>query len=220
MFPNGYSNLPSGKLATWNAGDCCAKARDNNIDDVGFFRQMVTNITAQMNIDRDKIYATGMSNDGMMSERLACEMADVFKAIASVAGPDGTKSCKPARPISVLQIHAFDDDHVLFNGGAGQNSFHNISTVTDFTSIPETVSRWVKRNNCQTKPQHVLKVDGAYCDLYAPCDGGAEVKLCVTETSGPSWPGGEKPGGIKKKSPTSKAISANDEMWKFFEGLE
>lgn len=219
VFPNGYSNFPSGKLATWNAGDCCGNARDKNIDDVGFFRTMVAIITGHMNIDRNKIYATGMSNGGMMSERLACEMADVFKAIASVAGPDGTKRCKPTRPISVLQIHAQDDDHVLFNGGAGQGAFHDITKVTNFTSIPETVSRWVKRDSCGVKPERVLQVDGAYCDLYSGCKNGAEVKLCVTETGAHSWPGGEKPAGIKKKV-NSQAISANEEMWKFFDGLK
>lgn len=219
VFPNGYSNFASGKIATWNAGACCGNARDKNIDDVGFFRAMVANITRQLNIDTARIYATGMSNGGMMSERLACEMADVFAAIASVAGPDGTKECKPARPISVLQIHAQDDDHVLFNGGAGQNAFQDLSTVTDFTSIPDTVAHWVKRNNCAARPQRVLENDGVYCDLYTGCDAGAQVKLCVTATGGHSWPGGSKPGGIKRKSATSKAISANEEMWTFFDGV-
>lgn len=219
VFPNGYSALPSGKLATWNAGDCCGGARDTNSDDVGFFREMVKNLSAQMNIDPNRIYATGMSNGGMMSERLACEMADVFKAIASVAGPDGTKLCTPKRPISVLQIHAFDDDHVLFNGGAGQNAFQDITKVTDFTSIPQTVSNWVRRNNCNTTPERVLKVDGAYCDLYTGCAADTQVKLCVTETGAHSWPGGRKPGGIKSKAPTSKAIDANDMMWNFFNSL-
>ncbi|MDI1229274.1 MAG: alpha/beta hydrolase-fold protein [bacterium] len=220
VFPNGYSNFPSGKIATWNAGTCCGNARDKNIDDVGFVRGMVAHITGKMNIAADKIYATGMSNGGMMSERLACEMSNVFKAIASVAGPDGTLSCTPSQPISILQIHAFDDDHVLFNGGAGQNAFQDISMVTNFTSIPETVSRWVKRNHCATAPVRVLKVEGAYCDLYSDCGSRAKVKLCVTETGGHSWPGGAKPGGIKRKGPTSKAINADDEMWAFFKSLD
>jgi polyhydroxybutyrate depolymerase len=38
VFPNGYSKFRSGKFATWNAGACCANARDKNIDDVGFVR--------------------------------------------------------------------------------------------------------------------------------------------------------------------------------------
>ena len=71
VFPNGYSKFKSGKFATWNAGDCCGDARDKNIDDVGFVRSIVDHLTRQMNIDRRKIFATGMSNGGMMSHRLA-----------------------------------------------------------------------------------------------------------------------------------------------------
>lgn len=220
VFPNGYSNFPSGKIATWNAGTCCGPARDKNIDDVGFIRGIAAHLTGRMNIDRHRIYATGMSNGGMISQRLACEMPDVFRAIASVAGPDGTLKCNPSRPISVLQIHALDDDHVLFDGGAGQNAFQDLSTVTDFTSIPETVSRWVRRNNCAPKPVRDLQADGAYCEQYSGCEQGVKVRLCVTSTGGHSWPGGSKPGGIKRKGPTSKAINANDEMWRFFKSLD
>lgn len=219
VFPNGYSRFGSGKLATWNGGGCCGDARDNNVDDVGFIRQMLANLNAQLNIDRNRIYATGMSNGGIMSHRLACEMADTFKAIAPVAGTDNTFKCNPARPVSVIMFHAKNDDHVLFNGGAGEGAFRDESKVTNFTSVPETVARWVQRNSCQPTPRRVVNVPGAYCDLYASCAEGTKVEVCVTETGGHSWPGGSKPGGIKSKEPTSKAINADDEMWKFFQSL-
>ncbi|MEZ0262861.1 MAG: PHB depolymerase family esterase [Alphaproteobacteria bacterium] len=220
VFPNGYSNFASGKIATWNAGNCCGQARDRQIDDIGFFRIMVKNITGQMNIDSTRIYATGMSNGGMMSHRLACDMSDVFKAIASVAGTDGTLDCKPKHPVSILHIHAKDDDHVLYGGGAGQEAFRDMSTVANFVSVPNTMSRWVKRNKCNPNPKRVKEVKGAHCDLYTGCTDNVQVKVCVTDSGGHSWPGGSKPGGIKRKSPTSKAISANDEMWAFFNNLK
>lgn len=220
VFPNGYSNLPSGKFATWNAGACCGDARDKNIDDVGFVRAMMAHLGKRLNIDHDRVFATGMSNGGLMAYRLACEMADVFSAVAAVAGTDNTLDCHPSRSVSVLHIHARNDTHVLFTGGAGQDSFQerNIKKVTDFTSVADSVARWVGHDRCAATPQRVLDVDGAYCDLYSPCAGGAQVKLCVTESGGHSWPGGKKPGGLhaRKKEPTSKAISANDMMWDFF----
>lgn len=216
VFPNGYSAFQSGKLATWNGGACCGGARDKNIDDVGFVRKIISNLTQQMNIDKNRIFATGMSNGGILSQRLACEMADTFKAIAAVAGPDETASCTPSRPISVMSIHAKDDDHVLFNGGAGEGAFPDETKVTQFTSIPETISRWVKRNSCNPTPKRVLDKPGAYCDLYSQCKDNVEVELCVTETGGHSWPGGTKPRQGKSKIEPSTAISANDVMWDFF----
>ncbi len=214
VFPSGYSKFKSGKFATWNAGDCCADARDKKIDDVGFVRQLVSNLEHQLNINRSKIYAIGMSNGGMMSHRLACEAADVFKAVASVAGPNGTDPCHPPRPISVLHIHAQDDDHVLFDGGAGAGAFRDPTKVTNFTSVPDTISGWVNRDHCRGSARRVLAVDGAYCDLYESCAEGTQVKLCVTSTGGHSWPGGSKP---RADEPPSQAISANDQIWKFFE---
>ena len=215
VFPNGYSRFPGGKLATWNAGACCAQARDEGIDDVGFVRAIWDKLPTLVSVDRQRVYATGMSNGGMMSYRLACEMTDVFKAIAPVAGTDNTLQCQPSRPISVLHIHAQDDDHVLFNGGAGEAAFKDPKKVTDFVSVPETISRWTQRNQCTGTPQRVITVPGAHCDAYANCAGGTQVELCVTDTGGHSWPGGSKPRAGKAE--VSQAIQANDVMWDFFQ---
>jgi polyhydroxybutyrate depolymerase len=212
VFPNGYSRMDSGKFATWNAGHCCGGARDRNVDDLGFIRKVFEQLTRQVNVDRARVYATGMSNGGLMSYRLACEMSDVFKAIAPVAGTDNTRSCSPARPVAVLHIHAKDDTHVLFNGGAGPDAVE-ASKVTDFTSVPATVAKWTALNGCFGPPRRVLDRPGAYCDLYAGCSSGAPVQLCVTETGGHSWPGGHK---ARAPQPPSQAISANDVMWEFF----
>lgn len=213
-FPNGISRFKSGKLATWNAGKCCGEARDTKVDDIGFIKEMIAKISSQTNIDKNKIFATGMSNGGMMSYRLACEMSETFKGIAAVAGTDNTIDCAPKNPISVLHIHAKNDDHVLYQGGAGSGSHKNKSQVTDYVSVPATISKWVKFNGCNETPKRVLEVPGAYCDLYSSCKNNVEVKLCVTETGGHSWPGGVKPRGDDK---TSHAISANDVMWDFFQ---
>ena len=211
VFPNGFSRLRSGRFATWNAGNCCAGARDENVDDVGFIRQVVGNLERQLNIDRNRIYATGMSNGGLMAYRLACEMSDVFKAVASVAGTDNTRSCSPKNPVSILHIHARNDTHVLFTGGAGENAGDK-SKVTDFTSVAATIAKWVRLDGCAAAPRRILDKAGAYCEQYAQCQGNARVQLCVTETGGHSWPGAKKTRG----EPASQAISANEVMWDFF----
>lgn len=212
VFPNGYSQRKTGKLATWNAGECCGAARDEGADDVGFIRAMLGELRAQLNIDPERIYATGMSNGGMMSYRLACEMSDTFRAIAAVAGTDNTQRCKPTRAVSVLHIHALNDTHVLFNGGAGPDVIK--STVTEFTSVPDTISKWVNFDECSSTSKRILEKPGAYCDLYASCEDRSKVQLCVTEDGGHSWPGGVKPRGDETPS---QAISATDTIWNFFE---
>ncbi|MEZ5446975.1 MAG: PHB depolymerase family esterase [Gammaproteobacteria bacterium] len=211
-FPNGSSRLPRQRLATWNAGDCCGYARDRQVDDAAYVRLVLADIRRRAAIDEQRIFATGMSNGGMMAHRLACEMADTFLAVAAVAGTDNTAACRPSQPISVMHIHARDDTHVLFDGGAGKDAFRDESKVTDFTSVETTIQRWVARNRLDTRPQRVLDVPGAYIDLYTSGRHGAQVALVVTETGGHSWPGGKS---VRGKQP-SRAIIANDVIWDFF----
>lgn len=212
-FPNGFSRLPSGLLATWNAGLCCGLARDRQVDDVGFIKAMVEQLQTRLSIDRSRIFATGMSNGGLMAYRLACELPGVFKAIAAVAGSDNTASCSPGQPVSVLHIHARDDDHILYGGGAGPGAFRNRQAVTEFRSVPETIARWVKFDACGPAPRTVLQKPGATCELYSGCAGEARVELCVTDSGGHSWPGGYK---LRGGQPPSQALSANDLIWDFF----
>lgn len=214
-FPNGDSRFSGGRFATWNAGGCCGDARDRKVDDVAFARAVVAAVQARYSIDATRVFATGMSNGGMLSHRLACEAADVFRAVASVAGTDATASCTPSRPISVLHIHARDDDHVLFNGGAGPNAFRDERQVMAFVSVPETISRWVQRDHCTTPAQRTLDTPGAFCETHTSCAGGTTVQLCVTDTGGHSWPGADT---VRRgKDPASRALDANDVIWRFFE---
>lgn len=211
VFPNGYSRWPSGVLATWNAGKCCGPAQKNNVDDVGFIREVIHRMERQASIDARRIFATGMSNGAMMSWRLACEAPEI-RAIAPVAGSDNTPACKPSRPVPIIEFHSFDDDHVPFNGGKGDLSVAQV----DFVSVPSAQAKWVQIDRAQPKPSRVLTVAGAHCDLHRAGEGGAPVELCVTDTGGHSWPGGGTQQGRKQPS---MAISANDLMWNFFSSL-
>lgn len=220
VFPNGVSAFKSGKLATWNAGRCCGRARDTKSDDVSFLRDVIKKTRSQLSIDPRRIFATGMSNGAMMAYRLACEMPDTIRAIAAVAGTDNTETCHPAQPVSILHIHARNDDHVLFEGGAGKNAFRDSSKVTNFASVPSTIEKWRGLDGCDAtaKPERVLEKKGATCDLYKSCKGGSRVQLCVIDDGGHSWPGGKKPSRLEGGTP-STAISANDVMWTFFHSL-
>lgn len=209
VFPNGHSRFASGILATWNAGTCCGRAVEQKVDDVGFLKAVIERVATQVSIDQSRVYATGMSNGGLMSYRLACEAPDLIRAIAPVAGTDNTITCKPSRPVPVIHFHARDDSHVLFNGGHGPDAVVD----TNFTSVPATIAKWVEQNNAALHAKTVLSVSGAKCELHG---GAAPVELCVTEGGGHSWPGSEARRANKNPS---QAIRANDLMWDFFSSL-
>lgn len=211
-FPNGVSKLPSGKFATWNAGNCCGYAVESNSDDVGFVKAMIEDIKNKINVG--KIFATGMSNGGMISYRLACEMSDTLTAIVGVSGTDNYNGCVPEKPISIMHIHGLKDDHVLFNGGCGPKCI--AGSEANFVSVPNTISKWVSRNNCDKNPQTVSLNENAYYELYSNCNDGVKVKLIVVKDGGHSWPGTKKAPNPLEKSTSSQAISATDEIWDFF----
>jgi polyhydroxybutyrate depolymerase len=212
VFPNGYSQMPSGILATWNAGACCGAAKKNNIDDAGFLRDVIARVERQAKVDRDRIFVTGMSNGALMSWRLACEASDLVRGIAPVEGTDNTASCKPSRPVAVIEFHSLDDDHIPLNGGRGVSAL----TDTSFASVPATQEKWTKLDRADPNAKRVLTVTGAHCDLHPARPGGAPVELCLTDSGGHSWPGGGTQQGRKQPS---MAISANDLMWNFFSSL-
>jgi len=212
VFPNGYSRMPSGILATWNAGSCCGAAQKRNIDDVGFLREVIQRVERQADIDRRRVFVTGMSNGALMSWRMACEASDLVRGIAPVEGTDNTGRCNPSRPVPVIEFHSMDDDHIPINGGRGVSAL----TDTDFTSVPATQAKWVQLDRADPTVRRVLTVAGAHCDLHAAKTGGAPVELCLTDAGGHSWPGGGTQQGRKQPS---MAISANDLMWNFFSSL-
>ena len=121
--------------------------------------------------------------------------------------------CSPARAISVFHIHSRNDEQVNFDGGRGKESAF-ADLVTEFKSIPATISKWAKNNSCFEKPKVLIQTDLLKCEQYEGCRDGREVRLCVTADGGHSWPGGSKP---RSRGPVpSKALDATEEIWQFF----
>ncbi len=217
VLPTASGSATTEKRSTWNAGHCCGSARDANVDDVGFIRQVVDNVFGQVSINRDRIYGVGMSDGAMMAYRLACEMPGVFRAIVTVAGTDNTRQCVPDKPVSVLHIHARDDTQVPFNGGVEPRA---IDPKVSFASVQATVAKWAALNGCEAAPKRILDTAGAYCEANSWCRGKAEVQLCVTDRGGHSWPGvkltdrpTDRP--TDSRQTPSQALDATNVMWSF-----
>jgi poly(3-hydroxybutyrate) depolymerase len=89
-------------------------------DDVGFIRMLIADLERSRRADPKRIYATGISNGGFFSNRLACDLTDTLAAIASVAAtmPQTlVPLCKPSAPISVMFMHGTQDPLVHIDGG-------------------------------------------------------------------------------------------------------
>lgn len=209
VYANGTGRLNDEKLLTWNGGTCCGYAQEKNIDDVGFVRAIVSDLQRLANIDTKRIYATGMSNGGILSQRLACEASDLLAAIAPVAGTLNFPQCSPSQPISVIEFHGTADQHIPYNGGYGKKSLVNV----DFTSVQDTIKFWTSFNQCNPQPQ-VIQFDDIQHEIWSGCLGSTSVELYTIIGGGHAWPGGI--GGWFGSDEPTQTISASQLIWKFF----
>jgi polyhydroxybutyrate depolymerase len=214
VYLNGTGNQPN--VLTWNGGDCCGYAKNNQVDDVAFVHDMLADLAKVAAADPARIYAAGMSNGAQMVYRLAAEMADRIAAVAAVAGPMGLETVRPARPISVLHFHGTDDRFAPYQGGVGERSVYGAS----FRSVEHTIRAWIHANECPPEPRVEFfpdKVgDGTviWRKTYGPGKAGSEVALVVVEDGGHTWPG--RPPLPAQLGKSTMNISANDWIWQFF----
>lgn len=204
---------PEGVATSWNAGDCCGTAWNNSVDDVGFVKAMVARLESDWCVDPKRVYSTGYSNGGFFSYRLACEMADTFAAIAPVAGEMGIDpaTCKPSRPVPVLDFHGTSDPIVPYGGG--MPLVQNLGII-DFRGTDQTISIWRNKDGCLGSGKIIYQQGDATCTLYDTCVRGSDVVHCKIDGGGHTWPGGVPVPLVGK---TSTDISATETMVQFFQ---
>jgi polyhydroxybutyrate depolymerase len=170
-----------------------------------FIMALLDKAEADLCVDTHREFATGFSNGGFMSHRLACELSSRVAAIASVSGVIGIDTCTPSRPMPVLQIHGTSDNIVPYDGGG---------IGTNYKSVATTIDGWTQRNGCGASTQTAFDMGDATCAVHQGCMAGADVELCTIDGGGHQWPGGESSGIFNGKVSTD--LDATDTIWAFF----
>jgi polyhydroxybutyrate depolymerase len=224
VYPDG-TGLFSRRLLTWNAGGCCGYAMRNKVDDVGFVVALLKDVARRTQVDRTRVYATGMSNGAMMSYRLAVEIPERIAAIAPVAGAMMVESFASALAMPVLHFHSVDDTRALYGGGAGP--LLPFLRRVSHPPVEDTITRWVRHDGCAAEPQVGSTLHGitegldtshtAAKIVHGGCRDGVEVVLWKLTGAGHVWPGaGPKYAEWLLGAPT-RVVNASEEMWTFFQ---
>jgi polyhydroxybutyrate depolymerase len=195
----------------WNSGAGLAGfSLNGDVEDVSFINALIDTVSAHYNIDQTRVYATGFSMGGFMSNRLACELNDRIAAIASVAGSvGGTLTCTPGQEVPVCHFHGTGDTQVGYGtagGGVQDNSFG--SNVTDWISF------WNNNNGCSN-----ITLQGQFPNTagddrsveyveYAGCNAGSRVVHYKVNNADHEW-----------LFTPNNDIFYTVEIWKFFLGL-
>lgn len=216
---------PDGIGKHWNDGreGLRYRAHREKIDDVGFISALIDHLVKEFNIDKKRVYVTGMSNGAIMSYLLACKLSERIAAIAAVAGliPKNLPlHCSPSRPISVLIINGVEDPLVPWEGG--EFRFGRLKLGRGL-SVSDTVNYWVTHNKCSSLPTITWEPDKDPQDgtrvrkeVYGQGKEGTEVILYAIEGGGHTWPGGYQYLNERIIGKTSRDIDANEVIWNFF----
>jgi polyhydroxybutyrate depolymerase len=187
---------PEGFDRHWNDGRDIQRwrAHAEGIDDVGFLMALIDHLSLQYPIDQEMIFASGISNGGQMSYRLACERSDRIMAIAPVvASMAVTLDCDPSNPVSILVINGTEDPLVPYEGGEIRALRRGLGYVH---STSEVIQFWARHNSCAGEAERYPEPDRSPADgtriwrmEYDHCLNNTRVILYEVEGGGHTWPG-------------------------------
>jgi polyhydroxybutyrate depolymerase len=218
VYPDGFENH-------WNDGrePKVYTAHTENIDDVGFISAIIDELSLDLNIDEKRIFVTGISNGGMMSHRLGCELSDRIAAIAPVASNMPANMAEvwaPSRPASVLIINGTDDPLVPWEGGDIRLGNTRLGVAL---SVADTVTFWTEQNRCPAEPAIIDLSEkdpddgtSVRMEVYSNCKDEVTVILYRIEGGGHTWPGGYQYASEDIIGRTSREFDASEIIWQFF----
>jgi polyhydroxybutyrate depolymerase len=205
-YPNGTAIRLLKNRRTWNAGHCCGRAAEEQVDDVQFIHRMLEDIASKQRLDRSRVYVTGMSNGAMLAYRLACDRPADFAAIIPVSGTLAVDSCAGAQGMPVLHVHGSNDHNVPYAGGMGEHSVAGVA----HRSVPDTLQIIANAHGCNAFSKQDLP-DGSQLTSWQ-CAGTAPLQLRLIPGGEHAWPGGESKRNSKLFAGN---FSASQAAWDF-----
>lgn len=191
------------------------------IDDTTFLLNLIDHIAQTYPVDRDRLYVSGFSNGGFMTQRLACDVPEVFAAFASVsaAGFAGMPDiCNHNLPVSILLMHGTHDAIVPWNGYSRRNDAG--IDVLILADVPRSFAFWAKHSGCSDEteqrsyPQSSPETSVTQIRVLE-CPEKTETLLYIIHRGGHNWPGSTAL-PVEIAGAVSKDISASEEIWQFF----
>lgn len=150
---------PQGLDAGWaNPGD----------RDIRFMRSMISQLQQGACTDTQRVFATGFSFGGMMSNAIGCQMGDVVRAIAPMGSSLWSGCASSSYRVAAVFFHAQDDNTVPYSAG---EEARNVFTT---------------RNGCRAE---TAPVGSNGCVEYQGCSADKPVVWCGSPTGGHWYPG-------------------------------
>jgi len=177
---------PNATGVNWAEGCNCIRPDLDGVDDVGYIEALVDHLARVGHVDTTRVFGVGYSQGGIFSHHLACEKADVFKGMASFAGPISrtvSNSCEPAVPIKIYVAHGTADTVLPFEGVS--------NGISSLLSARKTMNFWREKNGCRdsTDPRAVdIGIERVTYTDALQCHKGAVVQFVEWLNGTHRWP--------------------------------
>ena len=199
----------------WNSGQLRPLSLRARIDDVAFVRALLDDLQRRLNLDPDRIYATGHSNGAGLTFLLGAQLSDRLAALAPVASHCWQANPRPAHPRPTLYLVGTQDPIVPIDGGKVALPW---DTDTERPPLRQTFERWSKALGCAPTPTLVREDDAVRVERYAPGPSGADLTVYWIKGQGHGWPGGEASGlPARWIGPSVTTVDATETIWRFFQ---
>lgn len=174
---------------------------DYGVDDVLFASDILDDVQQKYCVDARRIYVTGFSNGGGVTNLLACRLAGRIAAFAPLSAnayaiPGG---CHPGRPVPLLDMHGTADAVLPYNGIP-------VSVNPDWPlpSLSSFMQMWATLDGCTHGPDIFLREPKVTGMQWTGCKGNVSVVHYRIEGGGHVWP------------PLIKGKTPAEVMWQFF----
>jgi polyhydroxybutyrate depolymerase len=205
VYPDGLANYGPGFNHCWN------EYLDPTLaDDFTFLSQLIDQLTKNLPIDKNRVFVAGLQSGGHMAYTLACAIPERIAAIASISGGmplDEQKvlmRCsdnKPAKPVSVMEMHGTADSFIPYEGGG----------VLNAPPIVDVVKYWATVDGCTGDPS-VNQSGITKTTLWKHCSGTSVVRLDTVTSGHNTWFG-------STLDPVPGEPKASAAVWDFFNSV-
>ena len=204
--------------------------------DMAWFGDLLTHVEATECVDEHRVFVAGISNGAAMASAVACQFSSRVAAVAPVSGMQADAQCKATRPVPVVAFHGTADPVLHYDGtpsegaaallglsGSGTLTAQQAKllglqgALTQGPAIPQRAAAWAKRNGCSAT-ERTTRIAGDVTLLAWSCPNDADVELFRVSGGGHTWPGSQLAVSTARiAGRTTFSISADAEMWRFFE---
>jgi len=214
---------PRGRDKSWNdarTGEDGMPLRD--IDDALFLEKTIQALAEEGIADPARVYAAGVSNGGMMIQRILCDRPELLAGVAIVAAnyPIGL-NCHVWKPTPTMFFHGTDDPLTSWAGGLvaakykrDRGAASSASYALELAAVRNECSGWIEQPQVALIDDDTAVVRRDYEDCAAP------LIHYIVRGGGHTWPGARPMPLIEGVvGPTSREIDATALIESFFVGF-